>query len=311
MTKRRNVSKRASDDIILKSARLCCVCKELGKQIHHIDGNSSNNETDNLVLLCLNCHDEVSSSSTISRQTLTPGVLKELRDKHYEHIALKYKLLEERNETQLNSDNIFQEVIDALYVHNLHNNIVGYSDDYWTQVQELLDWLDCQPFEKLAFNAKRETLEAIGSITSRTRRDMPSPISFRIKYLIIEIANIWEPYLIRKRSLNPEDVYLMWDAAAIASDLVYDGALYCKNYTLVVNGSEILRNVLRTAVLNDNSELQDHCLTAYRVAEDGCSRSNLEYALEFVTYEKQWALNNVNSDFIEYPEHLLEILEVR
>jgi len=42
------------------SDRTCCVCRVRGKpfQIHHIDENPANNEPNNLVVLCLECHNE-------------------------------------------------------------------------------------------------------------------------------------------------------------------------------------------------------------------------------------------------------------
>ncbi|MFQ5474890.1 MAG: HNH endonuclease [Candidatus Nanoarchaeia archaeon] len=36
----------------------CQACGNHGRHIHHIDGNSSNNGRNNLILLCPNCHDD-------------------------------------------------------------------------------------------------------------------------------------------------------------------------------------------------------------------------------------------------------------
>jgi len=46
--------------ILYKSAKTCavCKCKDNPLIIHHIDGNPSNNDEENLILLCVNCHDE-------------------------------------------------------------------------------------------------------------------------------------------------------------------------------------------------------------------------------------------------------------
>jgi hypothetical protein len=45
--------------ILFLSDRTCCVCRTQGKriQIHHIDGDPSNNQPDNLSVLCTDCHD--------------------------------------------------------------------------------------------------------------------------------------------------------------------------------------------------------------------------------------------------------------
>jgi len=46
--------------ILYKAAKTCTVCKCKDKPliIHHIDGNPSNNDEENLILLCNDCHDE-------------------------------------------------------------------------------------------------------------------------------------------------------------------------------------------------------------------------------------------------------------
>lgn len=46
--------------VLFKSDRTCVTCRIKSKpiQIHHIDGNNSNNDIDNLAVLCLDCHNE-------------------------------------------------------------------------------------------------------------------------------------------------------------------------------------------------------------------------------------------------------------
>lgn len=47
--------------VLVKNKHQCCVCRELRSsqevQIHHIDGNPSNNELENLAVLCIYHHD--------------------------------------------------------------------------------------------------------------------------------------------------------------------------------------------------------------------------------------------------------------
>lgn len=46
--------------ILFKSDRTCVVCRIKSKpiQIHHVDGNNSNDDINNLAVLCLDCHNE-------------------------------------------------------------------------------------------------------------------------------------------------------------------------------------------------------------------------------------------------------------
>jgi hypothetical protein len=47
------------DDIVLRNAGVCCVCKRrgIGINVHHIDGDHSNNDDGNLAVLCVQEHD--------------------------------------------------------------------------------------------------------------------------------------------------------------------------------------------------------------------------------------------------------------
>ena len=63
-------------EVLFASDRTCCVCQEKGKpvQIHHIDGNPSNNAVENLAVLCLDCHNETQIKGGFGRQ-LIPSVV--------------------------------------------------------------------------------------------------------------------------------------------------------------------------------------------------------------------------------------------
>ena len=86
--------KRISDDlaaqIMFDSQFKCCVCEDgsRGDQIHHIDGNSSNNENENLVFLCLKHHGDASEKNPM-RRTLSPKAIKKFRDSWHERIRKK------------------------------------------------------------------------------------------------------------------------------------------------------------------------------------------------------------------------------
>jgi len=52
------ISPRTKEDVLNRGADACQMCGRIGKEIHHIDHDPSNNHIDNLVLLCPTCHDE-------------------------------------------------------------------------------------------------------------------------------------------------------------------------------------------------------------------------------------------------------------
>jgi hypothetical protein len=60
MTKRIKIPSKTQAKIQTKNLGVCCVCKErgIGTNIHHLDNNPSNNNEENLALLCVQEHDQ-------------------------------------------------------------------------------------------------------------------------------------------------------------------------------------------------------------------------------------------------------------
>jgi hypothetical protein len=56
--------------VLFRSARTCCVCNERRRavQIHHIDEVPSNHATENLAVLCLDCHNDTLISGGFGRK---------------------------------------------------------------------------------------------------------------------------------------------------------------------------------------------------------------------------------------------------
>lgn len=65
-------------EVLYLGDRTCCVCNERGRavQIHHLDEDPSNNDVDNLVALCLLCHDDTQLSGGFGRKLNEPLVRK-------------------------------------------------------------------------------------------------------------------------------------------------------------------------------------------------------------------------------------------
>ena len=82
MTERRSrLPKKLSNKLLVEANHTCTICGRPGVQIHHIDGNSSNNSEDNLIVLCLKHHDEAERSKAGRglSANLTPDQLREYK----------------------------------------------------------------------------------------------------------------------------------------------------------------------------------------------------------------------------------------
>jgi len=75
------LSRELSSDILFKSDRTCCVCQIRGKrvQIHHIDEEPSNDDPENLSVLCFDCHDETQIRGGFGKH-LKSSVVRQYKD---------------------------------------------------------------------------------------------------------------------------------------------------------------------------------------------------------------------------------------
>lgn len=55
--KRKAIPTSLRSDVLIKNRHLCCVCQDGYLQIHHINGNNSDNQIENLAVLCMKHHD--------------------------------------------------------------------------------------------------------------------------------------------------------------------------------------------------------------------------------------------------------------
>lgn len=74
MVKRKKIPPKVESEVLVKSARRCCLCyglhgdfSERKGQIAHVDQNRSNRTSDNLVFLCLEHHDAYDSKTSQSK----------------------------------------------------------------------------------------------------------------------------------------------------------------------------------------------------------------------------------------------------
>jgi hypothetical protein len=69
MVKRRKpIPTDIASQVLLANRHACCVCQKPQVQVHHIDENPANNETENLSVLCLQHHDHASMQLGLSRK---------------------------------------------------------------------------------------------------------------------------------------------------------------------------------------------------------------------------------------------------
>ena len=80
MTDRSRIPQKIADELMFANDHTCCICRTKGKhvQIHHIDGDDSNNALRNLAVLCLECHSRVTGDEGLGR-SFTAGEIKQYK----------------------------------------------------------------------------------------------------------------------------------------------------------------------------------------------------------------------------------------
>lgn len=71
MAKRTPIPTSVQNKVLVSNRHACCVCQKDGVQLHHIDGDPSNNDISNLAALCLDHHDRATMIGALTKK-LTP-----------------------------------------------------------------------------------------------------------------------------------------------------------------------------------------------------------------------------------------------
>lgn len=82
---RPKVPRKIEAVLMFSNDHTCCICRKEGKDvdIHHIDGDRTNNRVVNLAVLCLNCHSKVTGRRGLGRSYSTLEVKMHKRDWEY------------------------------------------------------------------------------------------------------------------------------------------------------------------------------------------------------------------------------------
>jgi len=272
---RLKIPQKTQDEVIVKSRRKCYCGKE-GDQIHHIDGNPSNNDFDNLVFLCYKHHNEFETKGGI-RKRPTPNQLKKLRDKHYEQNDRKHNELKHYTATlkKITDENLYKASLEA----NIIIEIIKIKDEYY----KTTDWKKgAEVIEKLALYEEYAGVRAIGdifdfltSLSYLTRNDMPVDISYLISSLT---RGYFSSHSVKERKTKIE---LAEVCANIAFGIIYDSFIYLCNMAVATHGLDILKYLyIEGKRLNENkiinSVLQKYDDLAYTLNRP--ERKDLENA---------------------------------
>ena len=125
--KRIPIPKALATEVMHAADSTCCVCRENGKavQIHHIDGNPSNNTLENLVVLCLEHHNQTQMIGGFGRK-LDASLVTRYRDEWLKDLKWRRAQANERAVTK---------VVEGVSISQQHNSLIYF-------------WVDASAFVK-------------------------------------------------------------------------------------------------------------------------------------------------------------------
>lgn len=281
MTKRKKISNTVEADIMFKSDRRCCVCNDLGRQIHHIDQNSSNSEFENLALLCFTCHNDASVTNNIGKK-LSAATIKKYRDYQYSVIeAKRSNMLQAPAKTigKINDTDLFNAALSASIMLEIVKIEDLYFKSSWSKREEFLDELS-KYYPLATYRISVFVLEFLLKASNSTRYGMPDSVASKIHSHII---CFFPPLNGKDTKKKIYDLGTM--ALNVGFNIAYDAFIKLDNYYLAANGLSIFKIVYQQAKRTNNTELNEEVMYKYKELESTLNRperKDLIMAIEMV-----------------------------
>ena len=191
MSSRKTVSKNTEAEVLIQSARRCCVCFGLHNnysiksgQIAHLDRNNQNNYFDNLAFLCFEHHDQYDTTTSQSKG----WSLKEIK----KYRNLLYQEVDKRRAGKLTVDN---------EVSQLRGGATGFLiGERLREIRIELGLSSSEFVEAIGFSSEQKYLKKEDNLEDRTTSEI-----FRIQ----EVTGVSSEWL--KHGTQPKcEVEALW-----------------------------------------------------------------------------------------------------
>jgi hypothetical protein len=285
---RTSVPRVVSDRVLFASDQRCCVCLRRGDHIHHLDGKPSKHSFENLVLLCIEHHDEVTTRGSGLRRRLTPGTLRLYRRHHYARVRAS-RSIPGRVKNRDGID-VFALTLDALTVRDIRQIRSGIARASEGALGEILQKLSSL-VDSAGYNGRMEILEASRDVIDRLKRvKRPGRLADGIRSqveAVVPVRGIRSRF--RGRVPKPERE-LLNAGEAVAFEMAYEGALYTRNLAVTNAGGELLWKILRYARINGLRTLVERTVDDFETAQAAARRAADLRAVELLLLYQEHGL---------------------
>lgn len=246
--KRTKISSRVEDTVLFDSDKTCCICGESNAiQIHHIDGNHSNNVIDNLAVLCISCHDQVTKKGGVSK-SISPGLVRRYRDTWYKTVQTKREKQISNAKTQSFSK---RKILDLLAIHEIRKISASLScmkdEEYEKELNKLF-----------AFTKEYDVevrLELSG-ILFNSQSFHTSRLAYLVSCLAIDMLPIVSLVSPSRLKTPTKENYIFLVVSNIGFEMCYLPMYRKYDLDIIDAGAKVLWTVLRFAYLNKLQRLE-------------------------------------------------------
>ena len=271
-------------------------------QIHHLDENPSNNEFENLALLCLAHHHEATIEGGLARK-LSSETIRRYRKERYEQTERKRKM-EKLIQAESQSDEKFETYVQAVEVSEIRKIRAQLAFDKFENAEALLkklsDYWGCGDKTKLAI------LDALSQIAQKARHGLTSELSRKIHGIASNVLPPWNSWWFQKRKLPQKDEAMFERSEQFGFVMAYDGALYLKNLSIVNDGGFFLWAALRIGHGCDCKKLIENSSRDFGTSINAAERGNFPEARRLlINFRDQATQQN-----ILYPELDHDLAEI-
>lgn len=251
------------------------MCERSDVQIHHLDGDPSNNEIENLALLCLTHHHEASVQSGIARK-LSPETIRRYRKDRYERIERRRRM-QNVVEPRTRAEERFETYVQAVEVSEIRKLraqlAFGELAEAEPLILKLYDYWMCGDQTKIAI------LEALYEPASKAKDGLTAQLSFQIQNIAVNVLPL-QHFRARptRRKLCSIDRALYELSIQIGFELAYQGALYLKNLPIVKDGADLLWRAFRVAWQHHCKELLTMATQEFKSAINAAERAGFTEA---------------------------------
>lgn len=280
---------RIEEAVLFDSDRTCCLCRSSNAvQVHHIDGNPGNNTIDNLAVLCINCHDQITKKGGITKNT-SPGLVRKYQDEWY-------KIVRKRKAKQISDVKIRdlseRKVLNLLAIHEIRNIKASLSAirdvrEYEKELNKLRAFVGFE-YDSIV------KLELMGALSSFTifdfKTESASELAYHISCLTTAALPISSLVSSSKSKISKSDKDVLLAAATMGFSMCYLPTHRKLDLNIIDAGAKIMWDVLRFLHLNKCRSLEKEILRYFERLKEIAKTKDFNDAYRWLDFMEKDAL---------------------